>query len=88
MKLHLSAVLGSLAAVPILTFATAAPAVASAQAPVQPREACPTHCNAVYQPVVCIFNDGAPARRFTNECFARVYACQHNLKIVRCSRVA
>jgi hypothetical protein len=44
---------------------------------------CPQACPDIYQPVTCEMSDGS-VRRFSNRCFADVYACQHGLKIVSC----
>jgi hypothetical protein len=44
---------------------------------------CPSVCPQIYQPVTCKMSDGS-VRTFGNRCFADVYACQHELKIISC----
>ncbi|GAA2711660.1 MULTISPECIES: hypothetical protein [Streptomyces] len=64
-----------------------APAHATAPTAVVPVvQECPGVCATVYDPVVCLFSDGSTAR-FSNQCFAEVHACNHNLRILRCARV-
>ncbi|GHG45079.1 hypothetical protein [Streptomyces griseocarneus] len=67
-----------------LTFS--APAAAAPTAPAPVAQECPSVCTADYDPVVCRFSNGFIGR-FTNECFAHVYACQRNLKILSCARI-
>jgi hypothetical protein len=40
-------------------------------------------CPMIYEPVICALSDGV-TRTFSNDCVARVYACDHNLRIIGC----
>ncbi len=67
-----------------LTFSAPTHAAPATTAPVT--QECPTICTADYDPVVCRFSDGSIGR-FTNQCFAYVYACKRGIQIVSCARV-
>ena len=45
--------------------------------------ACADMCPMIYEPVVCELSDGV-TRTFSNDCVARTYACDHNLRIIGC----
>jgi len=46
---------------------------------------CSDICPDVYDPVTCEMSDGT-VRTFGNSCEAGVFACQHRLKIVSCTK--
>jgi hypothetical protein len=48
-----------------------------------PSSSCSGMCPMVYEPVMCEFSDGV-TRSFSNDCVARTYACEHDLRIVGC----
>jgi hypothetical protein len=66
-----------------LTFASATPGHAQTpQNEITPVQ-CPQFCIAVYVPVTCMMSDRT-VRRFSNRCWANVYACEHRLTIISC----
>ncbi len=44
---------------------------------------CAGMCPMIYEPVVCSLSDGV-TRTFSNDCVARAYACDYNLRIIGC----
>jgi hypothetical protein len=51
--------------------------------PARPSDRCPSVCAMIYQPVRCLFDNGA-SMPFGNTCQAESYACDHRLRIVGC----
>jgi hypothetical protein len=48
-----------------------------------PVSSCSSMCPMIYEPVMCELSDGV-TRSFSNDCVARAYACDHDLRIVGC----
>jgi hypothetical protein len=48
-----------------------------------PVSSCSGMCPMIYEPVTCELSDGV-TRSFSNDCVARAYACDHELRIVGC----
>jgi hypothetical protein len=49
----------------------------------EPPSSCSGMCPMIYEPVACQLSDGV-TRSFSNDCVARAYACDHDLRIVGC----
>ena len=49
----------------------------------EPVSSCAGMCPMIYEPVICELSDGV-TRSFSNDCVARAYACDHDLRIVGC----
>jgi hypothetical protein len=48
-----------------------------------PVASCSSMCPMIYEPVICELSDGV-TRSFSNDCVARSYACDRELRIVGC----
>jgi L-aminopeptidase/D-esterase-like protein len=48
-----------------------------------PVSSCSGMCPMIYEPVICELSDGV-TRSFSNDCVARAYACDRELRIVGC----
>jgi hypothetical protein len=62
---------------------TSAASAAPKPAPEVMSVKCPSVCPLVFWPVTCQLSDGS-VRTFTNRCFAGVFACQRQLRVISC----